>query len=83
MARIYRPLVGVNEKTGEVKRWESSYQCCRELGVALPSVTQALDRGGAVKGWRVFDTPESIDQRIAVLEERKAEVRRLLGEDEE
>lgn len=74
MERVYRPVIGVNQQTGEVKKWESVYKCATELSVAVPGVTQTMDRGGATKGWRLYDTQENIRRQIATLERRLEEV---------
>lgn len=82
MERFYRPVVGVNEKTGDVKRWDGLYRCGKDMGVAITAVAQALARGGAVKGWKIYDTPENIDAQIEELRKRKDKVRRLLSDEE-
>lgn len=77
MERIYRPVIGVNQQTTEVKKWESVHKCAIELGASVPCVTQALDRGGATKGWKLWDTQENIQRQIAALERRMEEVAEL------
>lgn len=77
MARIHRPVIGVNRETGEVKKWDSAYACSRELGVIPCAASQALQRNGCCAGWRLYDSVEYIDNLIVELENRREEVFRL------
>lgn len=77
MARIHRPVIGVNRKTGEVKKWDSAYACAIELNAVVCAVTQALQRNGCCAGWRLYDSVEYIDVLIRALENRREEAAKL------
>ena len=66
MARAQRETILVK---GKVKKTVASeYAAAKELGVTVTAVQQAKRWGHEVKGWKVFDTPEKILERIAELE---------------
>lgn len=77
MAKEGRAVLAVNTETGECKKYGSAYKLSLEINVTLRSVMQALERNGVCKGWRVYDTPERIRERIAELEEQLAVVENL------
>ncbi len=66
MARAVRETILI--KDNEIKTVASEYAAAKELGVSVTAVQQAKRWGHEVKGWKVFDTPEKILERIAELE---------------
>lgn len=64
MGRIYRKVIAINEQTGERREFSGIYQAAKALGTSTPSVSISLAMGTAVKGWKVYDTPEMMRQRI-------------------
>lgn len=66
--RQYRKVIAINEATGERKEFESVYAARKALGTSSASVVISLGVGTAVKGWKVYDSPENIRKRIAELE---------------
>lgn len=70
--RQRRRIIAVNEETGERKEFESEYALAKELGMSISAVQITRLRGTAAKGWKIFDTPENIRKRIAILEEQIA-----------
>lgn len=68
MARETRPVIAINEATGERKEFGSVYAAAKEMKVSHTHVLIALALGACVKEWKVFDTPENIRRRIAELE---------------
>jgi hypothetical protein len=66
MARAQRETILVK---GKVKKTVASeYAAAKLLGVSVTAVQQAKRWGTEVKGWRAFDTPEKLLERIAELE---------------
>jgi len=53
---------------GVRREWDSEYACAKDLGVTVGSIQQAKLRSGSCKGWRIFDSPEIIRERIAEME---------------
>lgn len=74
MARAVRETILI--KDNEIKTVASEYAAAKELGVSVTAVQQAKRWGHEVKGWKVFDTPEKILERIAELE---AQIKLLEG----
>lgn len=70
MANSEKKIFAVNTATGESKVFASHNDAARTLGATYQQVQIAVLRGGAVRGWRVYDTPENIRKRIAELEEQ-------------
>ena len=69
MARVTRPVIAINEVTGERKEFGSIYAAGKELKVVHNAVLVSMALGTAVKGWKVYDTPENIRKRIQELED--------------
>lgn len=68
MARALRETILVK---GKAKRtFASEYAASKELGVTVTAVQNAKRWGHEVKGWKVFDTPAKMMERIAELEEQ-------------
>lgn len=65
-----RRIIAINPETGERVIYKSAYDLAKQAGVSSATVFQSLDRGGAVLGWKVYDTPETIREKIRELEER-------------
>ena len=62
MPRIQRKVIAIK---GNTVRWfDSQYACAKELGVTIRAVSQAQDTFRTCKGWKIFDSPERICQRI-------------------
>lgn len=68
MARAQRETILINGR--KKVRVASEYAAAKELNVTVTAIQLAKVRGTEVKGWRVFDTPEKILERIAELEEQ-------------
>lgn len=68
MARAQRETILIKE--GQRKTVASEYAAAKLLGVTVAAVQQAKRWGSEVRGWKVFDTPEKILERIAELEEQ-------------
>ena len=69
MARQQRETILINND-GERREYASEYAAAKALGVSVQSVQQAKRWNAALKGWRVFDTPEKIKERISELKEQ-------------
>lgn len=67
MARQKRGVVAINEATGERKDFDSVYACAKALGVCVQAIQLAQGLGGVSKGWRIYDTPDKIRERIEEL----------------
>lgn len=68
MARALRETILI--KGTQRKTVASEYAAAKLLGVSVTAVQQAKRWGTEVKGWRAFDTPEKLLERIAELEEQ-------------
>ena len=67
--REKRPVIAVDIETGTKKEYDSAYACAKELRVNPTNVlSAALINGGVCKGYRIYDTPETIRKRINELE---------------
>jgi len=67
MAREKRAVIAINETTGERRDFDSVYRCAKEFGVCVQAVQLAQGLSGVCKGWRIFDTPARIRERIEEL----------------
>ena len=67
MAREKRGVIAINETTGERKEYESVYSAAKSLGVSIQAVQLAQGLCGVCKGWRIYDEPERIRERIEAL----------------
>lgn len=79
MAKVYRPVIGVESATGQVRQWSGAYACARDLGVAIPAITAAQNRCGECNGWKMYDSPEYYEKRIDALKAMVKEVKELLA----
>lgn len=76
MPRNNRPIIAINETTGERKEFSGLYAAGKELGANHVQVLFAVLVGQIVKGWRVYDKPDKIRERIKELE---AQIKMLEG----
>lgn len=67
MARTVRRVIAINETTGERVDYGSVYACAKVLGVRVQAVQNAQELGRSCKGWRIYDEPERIRERIEAL----------------
>ena len=63
-----RKVIAICEQTGERMEFGSVYALAKEIGVTIPAVQQAQERCGVCKGWRIYDAPERIRERIKKLQ---------------
>ena len=68
MARAQRKTIIA--KGDKRKVIASEYEAAKMLGVSTTSIKLAKMAGTEVKGWRIYDTPDRILERIAELEEQ-------------
>ena len=68
MARAQRETILIKDK--ERLLFSSEYAAAKALGVTVTAVQNAKRRGHEVRGWRIYDTPEKMMERIAELEEQ-------------
>ena len=64
MARETRPVIAINEVSGERVEYGSVYAAAKGLGVTHTHIIISLSTGSAAKGWKVYDTPENLRKRI-------------------
>lgn len=64
MAKAKRVVIAINETTGESKVYDSVYGASKALGVSIQAVQLAQGLGGVCKGWRIYDEPARIRERI-------------------
>lgn len=58
-------VIAISAETGERMEFDSIYALAKHTGAAVPSICQALDRGGSVRGWNVYYTPDKYREKIA------------------
>jgi len=61
-------IIALNESTGEKRVFKSINEAARSLGAAFQSIQVASIRNGIVRGWRIYDSPEVIREKIASLQ---------------
>ena len=59
-----RVIILINEETGERKDCASINAAARFLSATFGNVQTAAVYNGVCKGWRVYESPESIRQHI-------------------
>ena len=69
MSYTKRGIVLVSEETGAKVEFESINAAARFAGTNFANMQKAAMTGGLVKGWRAFETPETIRRRIESLQE--------------
>ena len=67
--RKIREIIGINEETGERRKFVSTYAAAKELRVNSGCIITSMATGTLVKDWHLYDTPDNIRKRIAELEE--------------
>lgn len=68
MAYIKREIILINEETNERINFKSLNAAARFLGATFSNVQTAAVYNGIVKGWRVYESPETIRKHIKVLQ---------------
>lgn len=76
MRKNSRKVIAINQETGERKEFDGVYAAAKFFNVHHPQVLMALGMCQAVAGWKVYDDPERIRERIADLE---AQIKMLEG----
>lgn len=66
--KTYRLVIAINETTGQRVDFSGTYSAARELGSSCAAITISLATGTAVKGWKLYDAPARIRERIKELE---------------
>lgn len=67
--RNLRKVIAIHEITGERREFASAYEASTVLGCTRQGALHALECLQAVKGWKLYDTPEKYRERIKELEE--------------
>lgn len=67
MVKKAKKVIGINESTGEKVLFNSINEAARHIGSTFQGVQIAIMRNGIVRGWRVYDSPEVIREKIAAL----------------
>lgn len=70
MGRKSKGVIAINKNTGERRNYESVIECSRDFSVSNAAILVAVARGTSVKGWKLYDTPDNIRQRISELQEQ-------------
>lgn len=70
MGRKTKPVIAINNETHERKLYNCVIECAQSLRVSSSAVLVAVARNTSVKGWRLYDTPDNIRQRIYDLEKQ-------------
>jgi hypothetical protein len=66
--RNLRKVIAIHEITGERKEFASAYEAATVLGCTRQGALHALECLQAVKGWKLYDTPEKYRERIKEFE---------------
>lgn len=74
MGRPSRKIIAVNMETGERREFAQSKDCAGFLGVDHSNIRQAVERNGVCRGWRLYDAPDTLRDRIGELERQLAEI---------
>lgn len=72
MKREYKKkeIILINELTGERIDFPSVYAASCHIGTNFANVQRAAMYNGVVKGWRVYESPDTIRLHIRDLEEQ-------------
>lgn len=70
MARAKRAVIAINVTTGERKEFDSVYAAAKALNVCTQAVQLAQGLGGVCKGWRIYDSPDRIREKIEDLKKQ-------------
>lgn len=68
MGRKTKPVIAINNETHRRLYFNCVYECAQALGVSNSAVLVAVARNTSVRGWKLYDTPDNIRQRILDLE---------------
>lgn len=74
MARPAKKVVAVNVETGERKDFNSQYAAAMFLGVSNTHICACIRAGTTLRGWKFYDSPESIKKRIKELQKQLKEL---------
>lgn len=74
MGRTSRKIVAVNVESGKRKEFNRSIDCASFLGVGHANIRQAVERNGSCRGWKLYDSPDTLRARISDLERQLAEL---------
>lgn len=66
--RNLRKVIAIHEITGERREFASAYEAANALGCTRQATLHALECLQAVKGWKLYDTPEKYRERIKEFE---------------
>ena len=66
--RNQRKIIAISEETGERRQFGSLYEAAKEMKTNSGNLITGIACNTAVKGWKVYDTPDNIRKRIAELE---------------
>ena len=66
--RKNREIIAINEENGECRKFESVSEFAKEHRVIVQAAQSALERGWACDGWKIYDMPERIRERMRELE---------------
>lgn len=66
--RNLRKVIAIHEITGERREFASAYEASTVLGCTRQGALHALECLQAVKGWKLYDTPEKYRERIKEFE---------------
>jgi len=67
--RNLRKVIAIHEITGERREFASAYEAATVLGCTRQGALHALECLQAVKGWKLYDTPDKYRERIKEFEE--------------
>lgn len=65
-----KAIVLINEETGERQDFDSINAAAVFVGVNFSNLQRAAVYNGVLKGWRVYESPETIRTHIRDLEEQ-------------
>lgn len=66
--RNLRKVIAIHEITGERREFASAYEASTVLGCTRQGALHALECLQAVKGWKLYDTPDKYRERIKEFE---------------
>jgi len=70
MSRNRRPVTAINESTGERKDFSGLYEAAKAIGSGHVQILYGMLCNQAVRGWRFYDSPAKIRERIKELEDQ-------------
>lgn len=74
--QVRRKVIAINEETGERREFSGTYEASKLLGCTNTAIRNSILDGHAVMGWRMYDTPDRIRERI---KELKKQIKMLEG----